>query len=644
MSAKEMQLKGWKSCDFILVSGDAYVDHPSFGTAIIGRWLERLGFRVGVIAQPDVKKIEDFRKLGRPNLAFLINAGNLDSMVANYTVNRKLRREDAYTPGGVMGKRPDRAVIAYSAAAKGAYKGVAVILGGLEASLRRVTHYDFWQDKLRRSVLIDSKADMLLYGMGELATTELAKGLAEGIPVRELKKIRGTVVRCFKEDLPDKTIILPSFEEQVADKKNFAKAFKAGYENTDPISARALAEKIESASHKEEFLLQNPPQRPLSRAELDSIYDLPFTRKWHPSYDASGGISALKEVEFSLTSVRGCFGGCSFCAITYHQGRQIVSRSHESIVKEAKHFTESPNFRGTIHDIGGPTANFRKGSCEAQAKRGTCSDKSCLGFSGCPACKPDHSDYLALLRKVRALPGVKHLFIRSGIRYDYLLKDSNDAFFRELVKYHVSGQLKVAPEHVVDRVLRVMNKPPVALYDAFKEKFFKITKEVGKNQFVIPYLMSSHPGSDLKAAIEMAFYLKKTGFVPDQVQDYYPTPGTLSTAIYYLGFDPLTGERVYVAKNEGEKHKQRALLHFHKPENAHLVRKALLEAGRSDLIGNSRECLVKPSRMEDKFSRGQSGEGVKGGDSRSSRSENRSPRRPDRARNGKKGQGRPQKK
>lgn len=572
-----------------MVTGDAYVDHPSFGAAVIGRVLESRGFRVGIIAQPDFKDPAAFKTLGRPRLAFLVSSGNLDSMVANYTVNRKPRREDWYTPGNQTGRRPDRAVIAYTSMIKGAWKGVPVIIGGLEASLRRMSHYDYWSDKLRRPILQDSKADLLIYGMGETAVSEIAGRLDSGVPVKEIKDVSGTVCFAKEEDLPGGCIKLPDYDALRSSPREFGDSFKIQYQNTDPFQASALAEPINGGR----YILQNPPAMPLNREALDAVYDLPFTRSWHPDYEKDGGISALKEVQFSLTSSRGCFGGCSFCSITFHQGKLISARSHESILREAGRMIQHPDFKGIIHDVGGPTANFRRGSCEKQEKRGSCQDRECLGNQSCKALKPDHSDYLALLRELRALKGVKRVFIRSGIRYDYLLKDTDELFFRELVTHHVSGQLKVAPEHVSDKVLKVMNKPPIALYEKFRNRFFELTREIGKKQFVIPYLISSHPGAGLKEAVEMALWLKKSGFIPDQVQDFYPTPGTLSTAIYYCGFHPVTGEQIYTARNERDKKRQRALLHFHKPENRKLVLEALREAGRQDLIGEGRNCLIK---------------------------------------------------
>lgn len=586
---EDLAARGWDHCDFIMVTGDGYVDHPSFGAAVIGRLLESKGFKVGIIAQPDYKERDAFMVLGKPRLGFLVSSGNLDSMVANYTVNKKLRREDYYSPGGISGKRPDRAVIAYTSMIKGAYKGVPVILGGLEASLRRFSHYDYWSNKVRHSILQDSKADLLIYGMGEFAVTELARRLNDGEDIKTIVDILGTVSFIKKEFLPDKVVEIPSFEAVKEDKKQFAKAFKIQYQNTDPFSAEPVVEPVVG----NRFLLQNPPAMILDQKDLDNVYELPYAREAHPDYDKVGGIPAVKEVQFSLTSSRGCFGSCSFCSITFHQGSLIAARSHASLLAEAKKLTEHPDFKGIIHDVGGPTANFRAPSCKKQAVKGRCADRDCLGHSACPALEADHSDYLAILRKLRVLPGVKRVFIRSGIRYDYLLLDSDDTFFKELVEHHVSGQLKVAPEHASEKVLRIMRKPPIELYEQFKKKFFRLTEQIGKKQFVIPYLISSHPGSGLKEAIELAQFLKRSGFIPDQVQDFYPTPGTLSTAIYFCGFDPLTGEEIESAKTVEDKKMQRALLHFHKPENYSLVYNALIKAGRTDLIGSGRDCLIR---------------------------------------------------
>lgn len=584
-----MEKRGWLACDFIIVSGDAYVDHCSFGTAVIGRLLESKGYKVGVIAQPDWKETKSFQVLGRPKLAFLVNAGNVDSMVANYSVNKRPRKKDYYSLGGEIGRRPDRAIIVYCGILKSLFKGVPIVIGGIEASLRRFSHYDFWSDKIRRSILLDSKADILIYGMGEKSICEVAARLADGVPVSKINFVRGTVIRLSKERLPENAIQIPNFQMVSEDKSHFATAFKIQHENTDPILAAPLYEEI-SGSHS--VLYQNPPSSLLSQSELDQIYELPYARWYHPKYHNQGGIPAINEVLFSLTSVRGCFGNCSFCAITFHQGRAIVSRSHNSLVNEAKLLTKHPAFKGVIHDVGGPTANFRRPPCEKQNKSGCCKNRNCLGYNPCKNLKVDHSDYGELLKKLREIEGIKNIFIRSGIRYDYLLLDEDKSFFKDLIKHHVSGQLKIAPEAVSEAVLQVMNKPSIALYKKFCKSFFEYTKVIGKKQYVIPYLMSSHPGSTLESAIETALFLKSEGFIPDQVQDFYPTPGTLSTAIYYLGFHPITGEKIYCAKGDKEKRLQRALLHFHKPENYNLVKEALLKANRKDLIGSGSRSLI----------------------------------------------------
>ena len=584
----DMNARGWSDCDFILITGDGYVDHPSFGAAVIGRVLEDEGYKVGIIAQPDYKKVESFQVLGKPRLAFLITAGNMDSMVANYTVNRRLRRKDGFSPGGIGGKRPDRALIVYSSMAKGAYKGVPLILGGIEASLRRLSHFDYWSNKVRHSILQDSKADLLVYGMGESPIIELARRLNNDELISDIKNVKGTICFIKKEQLPKDALQLPSFEDIKSDKKAFADSFKIQYKNTDPFSAKQLVEQTGNR-----YILQNRPSFPITQKELDRVSQLPYTKAYHLDYNKSGGIPALEEILFSLNSSRGCFGGCSFCAITFHQGKLISARSHTSLIEEAKKMIKHPEFKGFIHDVGGPTANFRLPACAKQEKKGSCVDKECLGFDACKTVNPDHSDYLDLLRKLRKLPGVKKVFIRSGIRYDYLLLDKDDSFFKELVEHHVSGQLRVAPEHASDKVLRIMNKPPIKLYNDFKEKFISLTNKIGKKQFVIPYLISSHPGATLKEAIELAEFLKASGFIPDQVQDFYPTPGTLSTAIYHCGFNPIDGEKIFTALNERDKKMQKALLHFHKPENYKLVKEALILSNRKDLIGNNRECLIK---------------------------------------------------
>ena len=585
VTTKEMKEKGWQQADFVLVTGDAYVDHHSFGTAIIGRLLERYGYKVAVLPQPDYKSAEDFQRFGKPRLGFLINSGVVDSMVNNYSVFKHRRKTDEYAPGGKAGNRPDRAVIVYANRAKEAYKDVPVIIGGIEASLRRLGHYDYWSDKVRRSILLDSKADLLIYGMGERAVIEIAEALDSGIAARDITWVRGTCYRAkdlvIAEGAGEGSLkILPSFDEISADKEAYARSFALQFKNNDSISAVALAEKYTDTV----YVIQNPPQPPLEREELDDVYALPFENEWHPMYNEMGGIPAFKEIKFSVVSSRGCFGGCSFCALTYHQGRQVRSRSKESIVAEVKQLAEKKDFKGYIHDVGGPTANFRQPACKKQLKSGVCTHKDCLYPAVCSNMEVDHSDYLNLLRAVRQVKGVKKVFIRSGIRYDYLMADPRcDAFIDELCRYHVSGTLKVAPEHISDRVLYYMRKPSAKVFLEFDKKYKQANKRLGKKQYLIPYLISSHPGSTLEDAVEMALFLKEYGFVPDQVQDFYPTPGTLSTCMYYTEIDPLTMQPVYVAKNMEEKRMQRALIHYNKKENKDLVMKALKKAGKVDL-------------------------------------------------------------
>lgn len=588
ISKKDMNERGWNELDFVIITGDAYCDHPSFGTAIIGRVLESRGYKVGVIAQPDYKSAEAFRALGKPRLGFLINSGNVDSMVNHFSVFKHRRKTDAYSPGGVTGRRPDRAVIVYCNRAREAYKGVPVIIGGLEASLRRLAHYDYWEDKVRRSILLDSKADLLIYGMGERAIVEIADALDSGISVSDIGWIRGTCYRSkisdlgFELDTPDDdTIVLPSYEEVRTDKERYCDSFALSYRNNDYISGKRIIEPYESNT----CVVQNPPQEPLSQPELDEVYELPYVGTYHPVYEKEGGIPGIEEVKFSIVSSRGCFGGCAFCALTYHQGREVRARSKDSIVNEAKRLTERPDFKGYIHDVGGPTANFRNPACEKQLNTGVCKNKDCMYPSVCKNMIVDHKDYLSVLRAVRGLPKVKKVFIRSGIRYDYVMADKSDEFLREVCKHHVSGILKVAPEHISPNVLKHMKKPKAEVFTAFADKYKKINEQLGLKQYLIPYLISSHPGSTLNDAIELAVFLKKRGFVPDQVQDFYPTPGTLATCMYYTEMDPFTKEKVYVAKSIEEKKMQRALIHFNKPENRDLVKKALIRAHREDLIG-----------------------------------------------------------
>ncbi|WP_156792031.1 YgiQ family radical SAM protein [Caloramator australicus] len=595
ITKEDMKKRRWDELDFIFVTGDAYVDHPSFGHAIVTRLLESLGFKVGIISQPNWKTAEDFIKLGKPKIAFLVSSGNIDSMVNHYTVNKKRRSEDAYSPGGKGNLRPDRAVIVYCNKIREIFKDVPIIIGGIEASLRRFAHYDYWDDKVRRSILLDSSADLLVYGMGEKQIIEIANLISYGKKITDLNDINGT---CYiTKDISKLTnyIEIPSYEEVAKDKLKYAEAFKIQYLEQDPIKGKILVQK-----HGNIYLVQNPPAKPLTVEEMDFIYSLPYKRTYHPIYKKYGGVPALKEVEFSIVSHRGCYGGCSFCALHFHQGRIIQKRSRESIIEEAKKLTSMPNFKGYIHDIGGPTANFRNPSCKAQLERGICKTRQCLHPNPCPNLEVSHEEYLDILRQVRNLPKVKKVFIRSGIRYDYVLLDKSDKFLIELIKNHISGQLKVAPEHVCDRVLKVMGKPSKKVYDKFVKKYFEYNKKFGLKQYLVPYLMSSHPGSDLKAAIELAEYIRDMGYNPEQVQDFYPTPGSLSTTIYYTGVNPLTGEKVYVPKDPEEKKMQRALLQFRDPKNYDLVYKALIKAKRTDLIGYDKKCLIPPKKKERK--------------------------------------------
>lgn len=573
--------------DFIIITGDAYVDHPSFGTAIIGRVLENEGFSVGIIPQPNWHSADDFRALGKPKYAFLINSGNIDSMVNHYTAAKKKRHEDFYSPGGEAGHRPDRAVIVYCNRAREAFNDVPIIIGGIEASLRRFAHYDYWEDKVRRSILVDSKADLLCYGMGEKTMVQIANLLKYGMDVNSMTDIRGTSYITSDISGLNDFIEVPSYEEVSTNKKSYAKAYKLQAIEQDAFRGKTIVQK-----HGDRYVVQNVPQYPLTENDMDDVYNLPYTRTSHPMYDNKGGIPALKEVKFSITSHRGCFGGCSFCALTFHQGRTIQHRSQNSIIKEAKLMTTFDDFKGYIHDVGGPTANFRHVSCKEQLERGVCKNRQCLFPSKCKNLKIDHMEYLSLLRKLRELPKVKKVFIRSGIRYDYLIYDKNTTFFEELCKYHISGQLKVAPEHISDKVLKQMGKPSRDVYDSFVKKYFEINNRLGMKQYLVPYLMSSHPGSDLNCAVELAEYIKKMGYIPEQVQDFYPTPGSVSTTMYYTGINPFTEEEVYVPRNQHEKNMQRALLQFAKPENYKIVKEALIKAHREDLIGNGPKCLI----------------------------------------------------
>ena len=590
ISKKDMDARGWTQCDFVYIIGDAYVDHPSFGHAIISRVLEDAGYKVGILSQPDWRDPASVTALGAPRLGFLVSGGNMDSMVNHYSVSKKRRQTDAFTPGGVMGKRPDYAVTVYCNLIRQTYKKAPIIIGGIEASLRRLAHYDYWSDKLRRSILLDSQADLLLYGMGERSIVEVADALNDGMDIHDVTYIDGTAFRVREPDPNLSYLRLPDYPSLVSDPKKYAESFYLQYCNTDPFSARRLLE-----PHGEhEFVVQNPPQKPLSQEEMDRVYGLPYCRTYHPSYEKQGGVPAISEVRFSLASNRGCFGACSFCALTFHQGRIIQTRSHESLLAEAEAMTHEKDFKGYIHDVGGPTANFRQPACKKQLTKGACPNRQCLFPEPCKNMIADHSDYVALLRKLRKLPGVKKVFIRSGIRFDYLLADKSETFFHELVRYHISGQLKVAPEHVSDHVLEKMGKPRHAVYLRFLEKYKKINEQEHMKQFVVPYLMSSHPGCTLRDAVELAEYLRDTGHEPEQVQDFYPTPSTLSTVMYYTGLDPRTMEKVYVPKNPHEKAMQRALMQYRNPANYALVKEALVKAGRTDLIGFTPQCLIRP--------------------------------------------------
>ena len=590
---KDMEERGWEQVDFVYVCGDAYVDHPSFGHAVITRLLEAHGYKVGIIAQPDWKEKTSVMEYGEPRLAFLVSAGNMDSMVNHYSVSKRPRRTDAYTPGGVMGKRPDYAAVVYGNLIRQTYKKTPVILGGIEASLRRMAHYDYWSDRLKRSVLLDSGADLISYGMGERSILEIAEALDAGIDVKDLTFIPGTVFRAKSLDSVYDPVILPGFEEMKQNKLLYARSFYTQYCNTDPIKGRCLAEPY--GEHL--YVVQNPPSRPLGQEEMDEVYGYPYMRTYHPSYEKDGGVPAIAEVKFSLISNRGCFGGCSFCALTFHQGRILQTRSHESLLDEAVKMTEDPDFKGYIHDVGGPTANFRQPSCDKQLQHGVCKNRQCLYPKPCRNLKADHKDYVRLLRKLREIPKVKKVFIRSGIRFDYVMADQDDTFFRELCAYHVSGQLKVAPEHVSDAVLSRMGKPENKVYQAFVKKYKRINQELGKDQYLVPYLMSSHPGSTLKEAVELAEYLRDLGYMPEQVQDFYPTPSTISTCMYYTGVDPRDMKPVYVPKNPHEKAMQRALIQYRDPKNYDLVLEALKKAGRMDLVGYDRHCLLRPKKQ-----------------------------------------------
>lgn len=593
LNRAEMNARGWDAPDFVYVTGDAYVDHPSFGVSIISRVLEDAGFRVAILSQPDYKSANDFKTFGRPRLGFLVTAGNIDSMVAHYTAAKKKRSYDYYSAGGKMGNRPDRATIVYCNRIREAYGDVPIIIGGLEASLRRFAHYDYWDNKVRRSILVDSRADILTYGMGENILLRIASLLSKGVPVKKIRDVRGTVYLCKKDEkIHYDVAAVFDYNELKSDKKKYAEAFGVQYKNQDSINGKAILE-----IYDEKVLVQNPPMPPLEREELDHVYSLPYMRSYHPSYEPLGGVPAISEVKFSITHNRGCFGACNFCALAFHQGRTLRSRSIESVVAEAEKITKLPDFKGYIHDIGGPTANFRYPACDKQLKHGVCAERKCLAPTPCKNLKVDHSEYIKLIEAVEAVPGIKKVFIRSGIRFDYVMADKDDSFFKKLVRDNVSGQLKVAPEHCSSAVLRQMGKPDFSVYESFRKRYFELTKSFGKEQYIVPYLMSSHPGSRLEDAIALARCLKRDGYSPEQVQDYYPTPGTASTVMYYTGINPLDGKKVHVTTDYHEKQLQRALLQYSKPENAKLVAEALHAAGREDLIGFGPECLIKPPRQ-----------------------------------------------
>ena len=592
ITKKEIDELGWDRPDFVYVCGDAYVDHPSFGAAIISRVLEDAGFRIAILAQPDYTSSEPFKEFGRPRLGFLVSAGNIDSMVAHYTAAKKKRSSDYYSPGGKAGKRPDRATIVYCNRIREAYGDVPIIIGGLEASLRRFAHYDYWSGNVRRSILVDSRADILTYGMGENILLRIAALLDKGVPVKKIRDVRGTVYLCKPEDKIHFPVAAEfDYNELKENKRKYAEAFGVQYKNQDSINGKAIVEYYDG-----KMLVQNPPMPPLERDELDKVYALPYMRTYHPIYEKDGGVPAIEEVRFSLTHNRGCFGACNFCALAFHQGRTVRSRSIDSVVAEAKKITEMPDFKGYIHDVGGPTANFRYPACKKQLTDGVCSTRKCLSPTPCKNLIADHSEYIKLIEAIENLPKVNKVFIRSGIRFDYLLADNDEAFFKKLVRDNVSGQLKVAPEHCSSAVLRCMGKPDFTVYERFRKRYFELTKSFGKEQYLVPYLMSSHPGSTLEDALELALCLKRDGYAPEQVQDYYPTPGTASTVMFYTGIDPLTMKTVYVATDYHEKQLQRALLQYNRPQNASLVREALIKLGREDLIGYGSECLVRPEK------------------------------------------------
>ncbi len=589
VNMNDLKARGYSEVDFVYVTGDAYVDHPSFGASIITRVLEAEGFRVAILAQPDYKSCEDFKRFGKPRLGFLVSSGNIDSMVAHYTVSKKRRSYDYYSPGGKMGNRPDRAVIVYCNRIREAYGDVPIIIGGLEASLRRFAHYDYWDDRVRRSVLVDSRADILTYGMGENIIRRIAKLLDKGVPIKKIRDVRGCVYLAKAgEKIFFDSVEVGDYDTLKTDKEAYARAFATQYKNTDSVRGKAIVE-----YYGDKMLVQNPPMPPLEREELDFVYSLPYARDYHPDYEKEGGVPAITEVKFSITHNRGCFGACNFCAIAFHQGREVRSRSEASVIKEAEIIASMPDFKGYINDVGGPTANFRYPSCDKQKENGVCPGRKCLAPKPCKNLKVDHTEYMHMLSEIEKVKGVKKVFVRSGIRFDYIMADEDDSFFRRLVTNHVSGQLKVAPEHCSNNALRMMGKPSIEVFEGFKSKYFSLCKEAGLEQYLVPYLMSSHPGATMKDAVEMAIWLKKWGYSPEQVQDFYPTPGTISTVMYYTGIDPMTGKSVYVTTDYHEKQLQRALLQFSRPENANLVREALKVAGREDLIGNGPDALVR---------------------------------------------------
>ena len=592
VNREDMNKRGWEQPDFVYVTGDAYVDHPSFGSAIISRVLEAHGYKVCMIPQPDWKRDDSIDVFGEPRLGFLVCGGNMDSMVNHYTVNKKHRSRDAYSPGGVMGLRPDYATVVYCNLIRRTYKNTPIIIGGIEASLRRLAHYDYWSDKLKHSILIDSQADIISYGMGEKSIVEIADALDSGIDVKDISFVRGTVYKTRHLDDVYDYKLLPSYNELQADRMKYAESFGIQYKNTDPFVAKTLVEGYGNRG----YVVQNPPAMPLTEMEMDDVYDLPYMNDYHPMYRERGGIPAISEVKFSLTSNRGCFGGCSFCALTFHQGRIVQTRSHESIIKEAVNMTKNPDFKGYIHDVGGPTANFRHMACKKQEKYGACPEKQCLFPKPCKNLVVDHKDYLDLLAKLRNIEGVKKVFVRSGIRFDYVMADKDDRFLKELCRYYISGQLRVAPEHISDNVLKLMGKPENSVYEAFINKYRKVNNLTGKEQYLVPYLMSSHPGSTMKDAIALAEYIRDIGYMPEQVQDFYPTPSTISTCMYYTGVDPRNMEKVYVPRNPHEKAMQRALIQYRKPENYDLVKEALIKGHREDLIGFSEKCLIRPRK------------------------------------------------